>query len=240
MTDTKAWTLGIPGTLCSPAIFDPFAAALARSMPAERFHGASWMTGQGPWDIASIAASIAADIDRQQVGPVLIVGHSTGGAIALSLAITQPRLVRGLVLVNTGPHMRDHGDVDSVLTAVRDRWGEELRESILLRSFATAPPVGAMEELHRFARSCEQRAVLDVLTSQREHDFEPYLADIGCPVTVVHGVRDPVRTTEQARLFATQIPGASLTLLDCGHSPPMEAPTQLATAVRDLAARAAK
>ena len=54
-------------------------------------------------------------------------GHSTGGAIALQLAIRHPDVVAGLVLVDTGAHMRGHGDVDATLERIRTGWGEELR-----------------------------------------------------------------------------------------------------------------
>jgi pimeloyl-ACP methyl ester carboxylesterase len=73
----------------------------------------SWLTEPGPWDIPSIAERVADHVSRRWHHPVLVCGHATGGAIVLQLAISHPAAVAGLVLVDTGAHMRGHGDVDA-------------------------------------------------------------------------------------------------------------------------------
>jgi hypothetical protein len=40
--------VGLPGTLCSPAVFEPMARALAGEVDVVPF---SWLTQPGPWDI---------------------------------------------------------------------------------------------------------------------------------------------------------------------------------------------
>jgi len=44
---------------------------------------------------------------------VLVGGHSTGGAIALQLALIHPKLVVGLLLIDTGANTHGHGDLDT-------------------------------------------------------------------------------------------------------------------------------
>ena len=51
--------------------------------------------------------------------PAVLVGHSLGGYLSLALAITQPSLVRGLVLVATGPGYRND--------EAREQWNQWLR-----------------------------------------------------------------------------------------------------------------
>jgi pimeloyl-ACP methyl ester carboxylesterase len=188
------------------------------------------MDSPGPWDIPSVARRLASP-DVFSRGPAVVVGHSTGGAIALELALRFPALVSALVLVDTGPNMRDHGDVDGILQAMRDDWGDGLRAAIIDRSFATPPPATVRSSLLDYARRVPQQAALDVLTSQRTLDYAPRLPSLGMPVAVVHGVRDPVRTVDQARAFAAALPGASLALVDCGHTPPFEQPVAVAAAL---------
>src|ERR1700742_806933 len=90
--------VALPGTLCPPAVFGPLAAALAGEVTVDPV---SWLTEPGPWDIPSVAARTARYIAARWPGPVLLCGHSTGGAIALQLAATRPELVSGLVLADT-------------------------------------------------------------------------------------------------------------------------------------------
>src|ERR1700747_2083521 len=103
---------GLPGALCSRAVFAPVARALAGEVTVAPF---SWLTQSGPWDIPAVAERVAGHIEENWQRPVIACGHSTGGAIALQLAIRHPELIAGLVLVDTGAHMRRHGDVDAIL-----------------------------------------------------------------------------------------------------------------------------
>lgn len=47
--------------------------------------------------------------------PAVVIGHSTGGALAQELALAHPDVVAGLVLVDTGPDMHEHGDAGAIL-----------------------------------------------------------------------------------------------------------------------------
>lgn len=61
-------------------------------------HGRS--TWAAPWTIEANVAALAALLDAEGGDPVLVVGHSFGGAVALQLAETRPDLVSGLVLLD--------------------------------------------------------------------------------------------------------------------------------------------
>src|ERR1700759_4821895 len=116
--------VALPGTMCTPAVFGPLTRALAGEVTVDPV---SWLTQPGPWDISTVAERVADHISQRWKSPVLVCGHSTGGAIALQLAISHPAAVAGLVLVDTGAHMRGHGDVDATLERIRTGWGEERR-----------------------------------------------------------------------------------------------------------------
>jgi pimeloyl-ACP methyl ester carboxylesterase len=183
-----------------------------------------WLTEPGPWDIPSVADRIGA----RMAEPALVLGHSTGGAIALQLALSHPDRITGLVLVNTGAHMRGHGDVDRILATMAADWGPELHATVLDRSFATPLDPADRAELLAYAATVQAEAALEVLRSQRDLDLTPRLARLRCQVTVVHGVLDRARTVEQARELAAAIPGARLRLVDTGHTPVYEAPDLVA------------
>ena len=228
--------VAVPGTMCSPAVFEPLARALAGQV---RVDPVSWLTEPGPWDIPAVAERLGRHIDQTwNGGPVAVCGHSTGGAIALQLAISRPQTVLGLVLADTGAHMRGHGDVDAILDRIRTSWGEELCRGVLDRSFHIPPPPQVRAGLLAWAAALDPRAVHDVLASQRDLDLTPGLARVTMPAVVVHGRHDRVRPLEQGRELARSLPDARLRLAEAGHTPVWETPEVVATAVREVLARA--
>jgi 3-oxoadipate enol-lactonase len=226
--------IALPGTLCSPAVFGPLGDALAGQVTVDPF---SWLTGPGPWDIPAVAGRVARYIELEHGGPVLVCGHSTGGAIALQLAVSRPEAVLGLVLADTGAHMRGHGDVDAILGRIKADWGEELRAAVLDRSFHVPLSPGARAGFLAWAAPLSQQAVYDVLASQRDLDLTPGLAGITQPAIVLHGRHDRARDPDQGRQLAAALPNAEFRLLDTGHTPVYEDPGAVADAVRSVLSR---
>ncbi len=227
--------VALPGTLCPPEVFGPLAAALEQDL---RVDPVSWLTWPGPWDIPALAGRLADQIEATWGSPVLVCGHSTGGAIALQLAARYPRSVSGLVLGDTGAHMRGHGDVDAILYRIRTGWGEDLRAAVLDRSFAGPLPPAVRTRFLAWAATLDPQAVHDVLASQRDLDLTTQLSRITQPAVVVHGRHDRARPPEQGCELARSLPDAEFRLADTGHTPVWEAPEVVAAAVRDVLARA--
>ena len=100
-------------------------------------HGrSSWAA---PWTLDANAAALAALLDRDADGPVVAVGHSFGGAVALSLAAARPDLIDGLVLLDpavqlNGDRMRDLADDMVASPDYTDR--DEAREEKAAGSWA--------------------------------------------------------------------------------------------------------
>jgi pimeloyl-ACP methyl ester carboxylesterase len=227
--------VALPGTMCTPAVFEPLARALAGQVTVDPV---SWLTGPGPWDIPSIAERVADHISSRWHRPVVVCGHSTGGAIALQLAIARPGAVAGLVLVDTGAHMRGHGDVDAILERIRTSWSEELRAAVLDRSFLTPLAPEVRQEFLAWAAAVDQQAVYDVLASQCDLDLTSELTTITQPAVVVHGQHDRARPPAQGRELAASLPAAEFRLIEnAGHTPVYETPEVVAGAVLDVLAR---
>jgi pimeloyl-ACP methyl ester carboxylesterase len=234
MTGMAMPLVALPGTICSPAVFAPTAEALRGIVEVD---AVSWMTEPGPWSVPDVADRVARRIESRDDGPVVLVGHSTGGAIAGCLAGRRPDLVAALVLVDTGAHMRRHGDVDAIIARFRDDWGESVRRAVVDRSFAAELPSDVHAELLHYAASVPREAAVAVLESQRDLDFSTTLPGVACPAAVVHGVHDRARSTAEAEELAALLPAATLSWADCGHTPVYEAPDVVADAVRDVLAR---
>src|SRR5947208_3249355 len=99
--DMDTVLLAVPGTLCSPAIFDRLGVALGT---AARLETLDWMTGPAPWDLSTVAGRLTDRVHALR-GRIVLFGHSTGGAIVLRALADDPGLAAGLVLADTGAHM---------------------------------------------------------------------------------------------------------------------------------------
>jgi pimeloyl-ACP methyl ester carboxylesterase len=228
--------VALPGTLCPPAVFDPLARALAGELVVDPV---SWLTQPGPWDIPAVADRVADHIERSWGRPVLVCGHSTGGAVALQLAVRRPAAVLGLVLVDTGAHMRGHGDVGAILDRIQRDWGDDLRAAVLDRSFRYPLSPEVRAGYLEWAAALDPRAVYGVLASQRDLDLTADLAAVRQPAAVVHGRHDRARPSQLGRELAQSLPDADFLLVDAGHTPVYETPDAVAACVRDVLKRAA-
>ena len=79
-------------------------------------HGRS--TYAAPWSIDANVTALAGLIEAEADGPVVVVGHSFGCAVALHLAAQCPDLVSGLVLLDPA-------------VALDGRWMREIAEAML-------------------------------------------------------------------------------------------------------------
>jgi 3-oxoadipate enol-lactonase len=235
-----AVVVAVPGTLCSPVIYERLAAGLVdRLGRGVRLEPVSWLTEPGPWDLAAVAARLRRRVAELRAGPaadrpVVLAGHSTGGAIVLRAAADDPAVADGLVLFDTGAHMRGHGDVDAVIAGIAAAGTEPVLGPLLDRSFADPPAPALRERLVGYARTVPVAAVLEVLRSQRDTDLTGVLPSIAVPALVVHGRRDAARPVRDAQQLAAGLPGARLLLTDAGHSPMWERPDEVADAVAAL------
>ncbi|WP_188316733.1 alpha/beta fold hydrolase [Solihabitans fulvus] len=223
--------LCVPGTMAPPAMFEPLAAALATPVEV-----APWLEWPGPHGLDAVAERVATLAERH--APVVLVGHSTGGAIAL-LAARTPAVV-GLVVSNSGANMRGHGDVDAFLERLRDDWGPPVWQALWQRSLHHPIDQCIEDAALAYPATLDPAAVLEVLRSQRDTDLTPLLGQIDVPVLVVHGKWDRARPRDHAEHLVAHLPDAELAVLDAGHSPMVEAPAEFAAAVSGLVARASR
>lgn len=194
-------------------------------------------------------------LDRLGVADVVVVGHSWGGAAALTLALRHPARVRALVLVGSVGPAPSLSAVDHLLAApfVGDLLvGASLHAASRLLvlpplqrwfapELARVRPTVARDILrgwrgHRARTSflVEQRALVRELPA-----LETHLERIAVPATVVVGERDRVVHPRVAELLVTRLPHAHLhRLAGLGHLLAAEAPVELAHIIGS-AARAA-
>lgn len=164
--------------------------------------------------------------------PLVIVGHSLGGRVAVSLAAAHPELVAALVLTGV-PLIRQ--------ASVR----RPPRAYLLIRWLHGRGLIGEqrMEEARqRFGSSDYRNArgvMRDVLVVTVNESYEDELARIECPVTLLWGETDDVTPVEVAtRSESLLVAPHTLRILNgVGHLVPTSAPQELARVVLEVLAR---
>src|SRR6266567_9582017 len=149
--------LCIPGTYCSPEVFDLLDEA---AFPGFQIMPVSWMTSPGPWDIPTLGQRVASLLHELDLGPALIAGHSTGGPIALAAALSEPSLVSGLLLADTGANTQGHGDIASIIKVIEKGPGPDFFQQLLRRSFYYQPDAALIQRMAAYATSVPREAAL--------------------------------------------------------------------------------
>jgi 3-oxoadipate enol-lactonase len=188
-------------------------------------------------DLEGYASDVRAALSAIDA-PVTLVGHSMGGKLAQYVAAERPVNLERLILVAPG-------------TAAPGRASERHRE-LTLQAF------GSRRRIEAFQRGAMRRGVDaevmlrivdDALIAAYEHwigwydngrltAFSERLRAIAVPVLAIAGAADPlVPASRVKREVAEAIEGALFVVLrETGHNLPIEAPDEIAQAIRRFAA----
>ncbi len=199
-------------------------------------YGASdpW-SGCGPITLAAEAEPVAALIARH-IGPVHLIGHSYGGAVALRLARDRPERLRSLTLIEpvafhllrqaSGPNARLYEEIRSLADAVLSAGlsGDYQRGMARFVDYWSGPGSWARlpEDQQRTLCRGITKIILDFhATIAEDTPLEAYRR-IGVPTLVLRGERSPATTRRIAELLARTLPAARLrTVAGAGHMLPL-------------------
>jgi len=173
-------------------------------------------------------------------GPVVAIGHSMGGRVALEAFRQAPQRLVGLALLNTGIHTRRSGEEEKRAAMVRlgyeqgmaalaDAWVPPMVDPARSDDAALLAPMKQMvlratPEQHE----CQIRALLD------RPDPRGLLPRIACPTLVMVGRQDQWSPVAQHEEIAALIPGSTLVIIEgAGHMSQMEQPEATTKALAD-------
>jgi lipase len=205
-------------------------------------HGrSSW---DAPWTIDANVAALAALLDADSDAPVVVLGHSFGGAVALGLAAARPDLVSDLVLLDPavgldGRWMSEIADQmfsspdypdreEARAEKVNGSWGEvdsdELERE--LDEHLVALPNGRMG----------WRISIPAMMSYWSELARPAAVPApGTPTTLIRATRtQPPYVSDQLVARMSDRLGAAFTLLDfdCNHMVSQAKPAETAAVLR--------
>jgi pyruvate dehydrogenase E2 component (dihydrolipoyllysine-residue acetyltransferase) len=200
-------------------------------------HGKSSKTAPEAADYSVSGLAAAADEAMRSLGmaPAIVVGHSLGGAVALQLALSQPKAVRALVLIDSAglgkeiaPELLDLVAAEPTADSARSLFSLFLHDQRLVLE-------RGVEEMRQNLSAEGAHAAVNAIANaafSREGQttgLEARLGDVDRPTYIVWGELDRVIPAAQAGAAQERIRGSWLDVMEgIGHVPQVEAPIQLA------------
>jgi pimeloyl-ACP methyl ester carboxylesterase len=193
------------------------------------------------------ADSLGSLLEHEAAAPANVVGHSFGGAVALSLAIRRPELVRALILaaaagISSGRRRARYALTLTGLVQPGRRiapYRRAVARSALLRTLvfgrwgAADPPAFPPEVAEAFltgpARHTDTGSAANALVRE---DPRQELDRVRCPCLVLWGARDSQLPIGDAFEYARRLRAPLRTIADCGHLPIGERPAACADAIQ--------
>lgn len=191
--------------------------------------------------------------------PVVLVGYSVGGYVALALAAQQPARVQALAVLAGFATGRWHGLVGWAQDrAADDRWGTRLfrtawglmqRMPVLytstcaflandLRGLACANWKASAQVLRAHVRQQDPAAMQQLFASFRTADLRDRLPDVHAPTLLLAGDRDPLVLVRHAGEMAERLPQCELVVLrGAGHLLMLERAAQYQQVMNEWLAR---
>lgn len=207
---------------------------LALDLPG---HGGS--PRQTPADLDAIAGDVEATLAALDIGPVLLVGHSFGGAVAATVAARGHADVRALALIapaGLGPEINGaflQGFVRAKSEASLMPWLRQLvsDELVLSKPFVNATLAQAADtELRTSQAEISDRFFAD---GTQTYDIRGLLAALRIPVRVIVGANDRIIPASQSQGLPGEV--ALHVFAATGHMPQVERREQVLKILLEMA-----
>lgn len=233
-TTQRIWTLVVDGLARDRQVITLDLPGFGASAPAD-----------SGFDLEAVAARVARGLAGHGVrAPFDLVGHSLGGAVALTLAVRRPRLIRRLVLVAPAglrplPQIaaRALGAGAGGLYAARRRlapltdlaWGRRFLLPLTADDPARLTPAQARMMVLASARA---QRVAPALRAAAGCDLRSWLAQTPAPIGVLWGQHDRTVPRRLADEILAARPDAVLEEISrSGHVPMIERPDEFVGAL---------
>jgi len=205
--------------------------------------------GRSPWaesmSFDEMADDVAAFIERHDLSPATVIGHSLGGKVAMRLALTRPDLVERLVVVDVAPVAYEHSFAPYIDALRQVDLSEVSRRADAERELAAAiPDPGVrsflLQNLIKTADGFAWRVNLDGLRANMA-DLMGFPADpkaqYAGPTLFLSGGRSDYVEPGHRPLIERLFPQAEHAVIeDAGHWVHAERPTEFLAQLRQFLA----
>ena len=213
-------------------------------------HGGSAPLAAAP-SLSAYADRIGLLLEREELAPAPVVGHSLGGAIALRLAIRRPEVVWAIVLAGAAGISSASRNARYALTITgivkpgrkiaphRARVARSpfLKRLVFGRWGAADPPALPPEVVDAFlAGPARHTDTVSAAGALVRDDVRADLERVRCRVLVLWGARDNQLPVADAFEYARRLRAPLRVIADCGHLLVGERPDVCADAIQEFLA----
>jgi len=182
-------------------------------------HGAS--EGEGEEEIGRYAEHVYSFLKALAVSNVFLVGHSMGGAITQTLALTHPDVIKGIVLVGTGARLKV---LPMILDGIKSEFEETIRKTTRFAYSRKAPSEMIERGVSDMMRCRPEILYGDFLACDR-FDLMKEIEKIELPTLIVCGNEDELTPVKYSQFLHSRVKGSWLEILPgAGHMVMMESP----------------
>lgn len=180
------------------------------------------------------AATVA---DALGLSRVVVIGHSSGGAVALTYALRHSDRVSHLILVSTAAHWADaqQAAAEEAYPETEEEMREDVRASLSRAVLEPARFARAMDQLLAQSRFSPARYRWTGEVEWSAYDVRDRLPEIHVPTLIVHGREDAILPIARAEELHRGLPQSRLAILEaCGHWPFVERRDAFVKAVKSF------
>jgi pimeloyl-ACP methyl ester carboxylesterase len=192
-------------------------------------HGESG--GEGEQEIGRYAEHVHAFLKAMKISKVTLVGHSMGGAIVQTLAVTHPEVIHKIVLVGTGARLKV---VPMILDGIKENF-EETVQKITRFAYSRKAPSDLIERGISDLLRCRPDVLYGDFLACDRFDIMNEVGKIDLPTLVLCGEEDQLTPVKYSEFLHSRIKHSKMEILpDAGHLVMIESPQAFNEKIREF------
>lgn len=195
-------------------------------------HGKS--RGNACDSVEEYSESLYIMMKEQNLGKCYIAGHSLGGAICMSLTLSHPDVVKGLIIIGSGAKLRV---LPQILEGIKRDKEKTVREIVALAFSQKASPSMKHEDFDETMK-CSAEVIYKDFVACDHFNIMDSINRIAIPTLIICGTDDALTPPKYSRYLNKEIKGSRLVLIeDAGHMVMWEKPEEVNRAIEKFIKR---
>ncbi len=187
--------------------------------------------GEGEDKIERYTDDVYSFLQALELRRIFLIGHSMGGAIIQTLALSHPELIRGVVLAGTGARLKV---LPWVLEAIRNDF-EQTVKNIVRYAYSPRAPQELIDRGIEHLMNCRPRVLYGDFLACDRFDLMKEVEKIELPALILCGSDDQMTPLKYSEFLHQRIKNSKLDVIKgAGHMLMMESPELFNQKIREF------